>query len=121
MPPDIRPMMEQVFLRGLPSDAELEALQTKIAEINFVDAASFVFNISLPFIFITAILWFFYLPLFWPVVYKFGPFLGEPAHGKDEAPGRTGILLPRVRDNDYFVISLRRFFPVPPEIFLFPQ
>lgn len=63
--PDIRPLIEQALLNGLPSDTELDALQSKVAEINFIDAASFVLNISLPFIFITAFLWYFYLPLFW--------------------------------------------------------
>lgn len=65
MPPDLRPMVEQIFSSAFPSASELDALQSKVAEINFVDAASFVFNISLPFIFIAAILWLFYLPLFW--------------------------------------------------------
>jgi hypothetical protein len=65
VPPDLRSILQQIFMVALPSAAEMDAIRAKAADINFFESASFVFNMSLPLIFVTAILWFFYVPLVW--------------------------------------------------------
>jgi hypothetical protein len=65
MPPETTPMMERILASGLPSDTEMDAIREKATGTNFFAVASFVFNVSIPLIFIAILLWFFYLPLIW--------------------------------------------------------
>lgn len=67
MPPDTRPLMETILPTVFPSSEEIAALKIKADALNLFAVIGFVSNISIPYIFLTSILWLFYRPVLWRV------------------------------------------------------